>query len=225
MKPVTEMPSAEVDRFIAPQMVGQQFRIFFNRSDRPGYYRWHANYMCHCGKSFEALVANVASGKTKSCGCLSSRKRIGQQSITHGASKTRVYRIWLGMIRRCSDIKHNRYADYGGRGISVCDRWLESFSNFLIDMGHPPSDKHSLDRYPNNDGNYQPDNCRWATASQQARNTRFTKRITANGESLQLVEWSERLGIDKRIIDCRLRRGWSEHDAINVPVVLTGRRK
>lgn len=95
----------------------------------------------------------------------------------------------------------------------MCERW-KSFENFLADMGESPIGM-SIDRFPNKDGNYEPGNCRWATAKEQARNTSVTRSVTANGETLPLTEWAERLGLDGRVIHLRLKRGWSEQEAID----------
>jgi hypothetical protein len=108
------------------------------------------------------------------------------------------------------------FADYGARGIRVCARW-ESFSNFLADMGSRPSSRHSLERI-DNDGHYEPGNCKWATLAEQARNRRNNRRLTYAGETLTLVDWSERTNITKATIWERLRRGWSVERALTTPV-------
>jgi hypothetical protein len=108
--------------------------------------------------------------------------------------------------------------NYGGRGITVCDRWRESFENFFADMGERPSTKHSIDRYPDNNGNYEPGNCRWATDIQQARNKRTTRYIEYNDIKLPLVEWAESKGIKPATLKKRLRCGWSIEKALNAPV-------
>lgn len=120
---------------------------------------------CVCGATSEILSTSLFNGNTKSCGCL----KIESQT-THGRSQTPEYRTWAHMHQRCTNPKHKRFADWGGRGIKVCDRW-QSFEAFLEDMGERPSAGHSIDR-ENNDGNYEPGNCRWATRSQQQSNKR-----------------------------------------------------
>lgn len=123
--------------------------------------------LCDCGT--EIVVKFSALGHDRnSCGCLH-RERASQLTAKHGMSTTRIYRIWSDMVRRCTWPNHQRYADYGGRGITVCKRWLE-FENFYADMGDRPEGR-SLDRI-NNDAGYSPENCRWATGSQQAKNRR-----------------------------------------------------
>lgn len=122
---------------------------------------------------------------------------------------------WVAMKQRCYYKGYRRYDRYGGRGIKVCDSWLESFENFYNDMGPKPSPKHSLDRIDTN-GNYCPENCRWATKKEQARNRRNTKLITHNGRTASIPEWSEITGIPQQLIHTRIRRGWSDEDAISI---------
>ena len=112
------------------------------------------------------------------------------------------------MKQRCSNEKDANYHNYGGRGISVCERW-HSFENFLADMGERPSKIHSLDRFPDKNGNYGPDNCRWATPKEQMRNVRYNRMITFNGETYCTAQWAEKLGISAYNIYSRLKRGMS----------------
>lgn len=128
--------------------------------------RWVCN--CACGNKCSPLACNLKSGDTQSCGCLLAQ----QSSIAnskHGASSTREYAVWQGMKQRCYYPRHKDYSRYGGRGIRVCDAWLNSFEQFRNDMGSKPTPSHSLDRI-NNDGDYEPGNVRWATAKTQAKN-------------------------------------------------------
>lgn len=125
----------------------------------------------------------------------------------HGMRNTPEYQIWFDMKRRCNDPRIKRYKDYGGRGISVCDSWM-TFSNFIKDMGKRPSEKHSLDRIDNNK-NYSPDNCRWATTKEQALNSRRNVFLTHNGISLTIYEWAEKLGLKYTTLYSRYKRGWS----------------
>ncbi|MGY8988455.1 MAG: hypothetical protein ACKVG7_07840, partial [Flavobacteriales bacterium] len=109
------------------------------------------------------------------------------------------------------------YDGYGGRGISVCDRWRDSFENFLADMGERPSNEHSIDR-KDNDGNYEPDNCRWATKKEQGRNRRSNRILTFNNKTQTLIEWSEELGISSAVIRQRIKAsGWSIEEALTTP--------
>ncbi len=168
---------------------------------------------CSCEAKTIALVSSsgLRNGHSKSCGCLQreiSGKIIGERSITHGESRggrTAEYTIWKTMVQRCTDSNCEAYKYYGGRGITVCQRWLDSLPAFIEDMGRRPSSKHSIDRIDVN-GNYEPSNCRWATATEQGRNKRNNVRYEFEGEMLILPEISERVGVDARLLGLRLNR-------------------
>lgn len=156
-------------------IIGDRFgRMVVVRLHDPGASGRHASWECRCdcGKTSVAQGSKLANGNTKSCGCL--RRELGiAANTTHGRARTPTYRIWVLMRYRCFNPKAKPYKYYGGRGITVCDRWL-SFQNFFDDMGERPSGM-SIDR-EDNDGNYEPGNCRWATPKEQRANQR--RRVT-----------------------------------------------
>jgi hypothetical protein len=154
----------------------------------------HARWLVRCDCGVEKITNSGAltRGSANSCGC----KRgdfSGAKKRTHGMSKSRTYSCWASMKARCENPRVRHYRRYGGRGIKVCSRWSLSFEAFLEDMGEMPKGL-SLDRI-NNDGHYEPANCRWATPKEQGRNRSDTPRLTHNGETLSLSEWAERLGL------------------------------
>jgi hypothetical protein len=139
---------------------------------------------CKCGESFVTRGYSLRVGDTTSCGC-ARKERIGNLNKSHGRAKTTEYRIWAMMRVRCLNKANKAYQWYGGRGITICDRWLSSFENFFSDMGKRPSPKHSIDRI-NHNGNYTPENCRWADTKTQGRNRRGVKLSPA--ACLEIVE-------------------------------------
>ena len=153
---------------------------------------------CDCGKKLYASGTNLQTGNTQSCGCL-----FEETHKTHGKTKSRVYVIWKGMHQRCKNPKAFGFQNYGGRGISVCERWSK-FENFLADMGEPP-DGLTIER-ENNDGNYEPGNCRWASYSDQLNNRRGNRILEAFGKRQTLTQWSRELKIPVTTIRNRLDR-------------------
>ncbi len=159
---------------------------------------------CQCDNRGDKIVStgHLNSGSVIRCGKCPTKPR-------HGKKKIAEYNIWADMKRRCYNSKRKSYKDYGGRGITVCERWLESFENFLEDMGPRPSDKHSIDR-KNVNGNYEKDNYEWATNKTQSNNTTRNRLLTVNGETKNLGQWSEITGICRETLADRLVRGWSD---------------
>jgi hypothetical protein len=168
---------------------------------------------CDCGGSTKADRQALRSGNTKSCGCLK-REIISASRSTHGMSDSRTYRTWTTMRARCTYESVGAYKHYGGRGIKVCDRW-GVFENFYADMGDRPAGL-SLER-KNVNGNYEPDNCVWASNKEQGRNRRNNRLITLNGTALTAMEWSERLGIPRTTIMSRRRLGWTDREILTTP--------
>ena len=169
---------------------------------------------CACGKTKKVRVDHLKSGATISCGCVG-RTNSRKAKITHGMSHTRVFKIWLGMLDRC---KHDRQGHWGRRGIRVCKEWRDSFEAFYRDMGEPPSVRHSIER-KNNNGNYEPLNCVWATRKEQARNTTRNTRLTYKGRTATIAEWSEITGLKPSTICVRIYNlKWSIGDALSTPV-------
>lgn len=173
------------------------------------------NCVCDCGNTAVVDVGHLRIGHTTSCGCKGSFPRpFAWRPTHHGWSGTPTYRSWLGLMARCLNPNNKRWHRYGGRGIKVCDRWMV-FENFLADMGEKPEGK-TLERR-NNNGNYEPDNCYWATPKQQMNNTRRTVFIEYNGERLPRTEWARRLGFTVDMLRSRLDRGWSLERALTEP--------
>lgn len=168
-------------------------RIF--RISKSGNSIWEC--VCVCGTKKNIVGSHLITGQSKSCGCLMA-ELVSKRNIKHGASKrgrtTTEYYSWNGLKRRCLDKTDENFSRYGGRGIRVCERWVHSFENFIEDMGIKPSPNHTIDRIDNN-GNYEPSNCRWATSKQQANNRRNQVVLNFNGKAMGLYGWSEELGI------------------------------
>lgn len=175
-------------------------------------------FLCRCTCGLEKPVLLIVMKRGAHCRkCADALRPRPVNPGTHRQTRTPTYRSWTSMRRRCDSPCMPSYPRYGGRGITVCDRWRDSFEAFIADMGERPSPDHSLDRI-DNDGNYEPTNCRWATAKEQMRNRHNTHWITAGGETLSLAEWSERTGLPPGVITKRMERGLSPADAMQQPV-------
>lgn len=175
---------------------------------RAGRTKWECR--CVCGGIVAVLTESLRRYRYERCPC----------SIGRGLSRTRERRCYDGILKRIYSPSDKRYYRYGGRGITVCDLWRKSFAAFMKDMGPCPSPKHSIDRI-NNDGNYEPSNCRWATQKEQARNRRSSRLVAFRGEVKTLAEWCEMAGQDYRMIHLRLKRGWSLERALATPARIT----
>jgi hypothetical protein len=195
-------------------MIGQRFGLLTvieigpTASDR----RSQSLCLCDCGARKMIKNINLKRGNTRSCGCLSKK---------HGMSGTREYRCWAGMIQRCHNHNNPDYAEYGGRGISVCQEWRDSFSEFIDHMGSAPSPIHSLDRI-DIDGNYEPGNVRWSTPREQSINKRNNRIITFNGKTMLLEDWSKETGLSGQTIWHRISRGWPVERALTTPSLRHG---
>lgn len=171
-------------------------------------------WRCRCDCGGEKVTAGILlrRGETTSCGC-GSVERARAMKLTHGKCSTSAYKCWLSMIQRCENPNHPGFADYGGRGITVCERWRESFESFSADMGARPSAAHEIDRI-NNDGNYELGNCRWVTRDRQSRNKRNNRWITFNGETLCAKDWARKVGVNYVTLLRRIKSGWAVDKAL-----------
>ena len=176
---------------------------------------------CDCGNETIVVGGNLTSGGTKSCGCWKPEAvRIAR--TTHGLSSHSAYKRYGNMIARCENPENDEYHNYGARGIKVCARWKDSIKSFIDDMGVPPSDSHTIDRI-DNDGDYTPENCRWATKTDQNINRRVTHWLTFNGQTKCETEWCRSLGLKKFGVSARLIRGWSLEKALTTPFIEKGK--
>lgn len=173
---------------------------------------------CECGCGQNTTLIDRTNTRAKQVKGNYMRFVRGHSCATHFLSGTKEHRCWKSMITRCSNPKQKTWKDYGGRGITVCDRWRQSFENFLADVGPAPSSGHQIDRYPNNNGNYEPGNVRWATRSEQCRNRRDNSLLTHDGRMMTVAGWAEEIGIAARTIHARLYKGWSAHRTLSTPL-------
>ncbi|PWJ93569.1 hypothetical protein C8D77_101248 [Mesorhizobium loti] len=208
---------------------GQQFgqlRVLGPASMVNKHLRW--NCICACGAECQVSGEGLRKGIAISCGC---NQRKGRGNTTHGLNTGGTHPLagtWSGIQQRCFNPNAQRYNRYGGRGITVCDRWLNGadgkpgFQCFVEDMGPKPTPEHSIER-KDKDGNYEPGNCHWALDVEQARNRRTTVEVDLDGERVSLAEYCERKGLTYKIVHQRLSRGWSLEKASS-PIVSPAQR-
>lgn len=181
-----------------------------------GAYLWQCK--CDCGNEIIANVGNLKNGHTKSCGCLRV-DRCKTNFTKHGLEHTRLYGIWSDMRLRCYDEKNIAYHRYGGRGITICDEWkndVKAFYDWATANGY--KDSLTIDRI-NNDGNYCPENCRWATVKEQASNRRSNILVTHNGKTQTMKKWANEVGTPYKVVWARMQKlGWSAERALTEPV-------
>lgn len=171
--------------------------------------------LCDCGSTKVLSSQTLTDGASLSCGCLQ-KERVSAAAKTHGASRTRLYKQWTSMKQRCYNPKDRQYDLYGGRGITVCAEWMESFEAFSQHVGEKPFGM-SLDRIDNDKG-YEPGNVRWATGSEQLANTRRAIHLTYKGETMCLQHWSRRTGMAYMTLHQRVARGWTPEQIFETPV-------
>jgi hypothetical protein len=196
-------------------LIGQKFgrlTVLEYAGDR----KW--NCVCGCGEKSRVQTGHLRNGDTKSCGCLHrelTRKRLKGTAFgrTHGMTGTATHGTWKAMVSRCTNKSHKNYSHYGGRGITICEHWRK-FENFLADMGEKPKGL-TLERI-DNDGNYEPGNCRWATQAEQSRNHSRNHNITLFGITLCLSDWAKWCGVNKSTVYARLSRGKTYEEALGI---------
>lgn len=172
---------------------------------------------CRCGNIKKVDAGSLKKGEIVSCGCFS-KEATKERSTTHGHTKngqsSMTFATWQGMLNRCQNPNFSKFKDYGGRGITVCERW-QKFENFLTDMGERPHGK-TLDRKDNDKG-YFKENCRWADWFEQANNRRNNVLLTHNGKTQSVIQWAKEMGISQKRIYCRISSGWSVEKALTTP--------
>ena len=203
-------------------LIGQRFGMLVVAElvdDRsPGAQRGHRNWrcICDCGGERMTTTGRLTSGWPACCGCRYTRKLHGHTSV-HGKDHP-LYVVWRKMRERCYNPRHDKFRFYGARGITVCDQWRHDFAAFLADVGDRPTPEHSLDRIDGSKG-YEPGNCRWATQTEQTRNTRRTHFVEFQGRTMSLAEAVEISGLPYRTVNARIKRlGWSTERALSVPI-------
>lgn len=176
---------------------------------------------CDCGVTKSIRSNHLIDGASQSCGCLHSERSSARTDKLHkantktGLSASHTYNSWCGMKQRCTNPNNKFFSYYGGRGIAVCDRWLNSFENFLVDMGQKPKGL-TIDRI-DSDGDYEPSNCKWSTRKEQANNRRINRVYTIYGKELNLTQIAKTFGIHRNTLDQRLAKGMPIEKAVIPP--------
>ena len=184
-----------------------------NRSSKGTFNKRRFLCKCDCGNEKKLFLVNLRAGTTKSCGCL---KKYLDKKGTHLKTGSREYRSWGSMKQRCTNKNAKEYNNYGGRGIKICEEWLDNFETFYKDMGDRPEGT-SIDRIDNN-GNYTLGNCRWSTRKEQQNNMRNVKKYKFKNQTMTISEWSQKISIESHTLYTRVRRGWGFKRAIETPV-------
>lgn len=182
---------------LAGQRIGRLLVIEETTKDKYSHTRWLCK--CDCGNTTLFTTSDLCRGKVKSCGCYRN-ERIGESNRTHGASRTRLYDVWLTMIARCNKPNSTAYKNYGGRGIKVCDEWLKDFASFKEWAGKSGYRENLTIERKDVNGNYSPDNCTWITRADQQKNTRRTHRVVYQGKEMPLLDLSKLMGISPTTI-------------------------
>lgn len=182
---------------------------------------------CDCGNERDILRASLRRGSSTSCGCFGTEQRT-KAATTHGESQTSLYKVWHMIRLRCNDATHPSYHKYGGRGVQMHADWTEDYPAFATairtQIGPRPSKRHSLDRI-DNDGHYEPGNLRWATPSEQGRNTRHNHLLTYSGRTMSVAAWAEAMGMPHGTLHQRIRMGWPIEKCLTEPVKAAYRRR
>ena len=205
-------------------MIGKRFGNLTVISQAESIESCRPRWLCHCDCGNNRIVRGVSlrRGDTKSCGCLKIEhaKTLSNDNITHGESKTRLYRIWFNIRSRCNKSSHIDYPKYGARGIRVCDEWdgnFVAFRDWAMSNGY--AETLSIDRIDNN-GNYSPINCRWVNSEVQNNNKRSNHYLTYNGETLTLAQWAKKFGINKNTLYSRIvKYGWNVERSLTEGVI------